>query len=145
MKLVNFKIESSFTEISYGDFWIDLHNDYIWTKTINDGEIMKLIYEKINAEWVNDSTPLKFCIKIEGVNGIWEKGNDSDYPIDSLEDDKNTPDLFGYSYFGDKIMEGPADFKKSNDDLVALIFTTIKGRTLKVSGESAEIIEMKNL
>ncbi|QCX01337.1 hypothetical protein FGM00_14915 [Aggregatimonas sangjinii] len=144
MNLKNFTIESSFTEISYGDIWIDLHNDYLWTETINDSKSIKLFYEKREAEWVNEAAPVWFCIKIDGVKGVWTKENDNDYPIEHLENDKNTPDLFGFGYSGNEIMDEPTDFKKSSEELEALIFTFVTGRTLKISGQTAEIIELKN-
>ena len=143
MNLKNFTIEPSFSEISYGPITIDLHNEYLWMKTAKNDEVIKLIFEKRVEKWTNRYMPEWFCLKIDGVTGIWEKEEDKDYPHEYLNADINTPDLFGFSYSGDESMKGPTDFKRSNDNLVALILTTVTGKTLKVEGKSAEIIEMK--
>ena len=145
MILRNFSIEPSFTEISYNGIWLDLHNDYLWTKTINENGILELIYIKRDAEWVNKDSPIWFCIKIDGIKGIWTKDDDIDYPKEHIENDKNTPDLFGFSYAGNEIMDGPTSNIKLTDNLSALIFTTVTGKTLKVEGKSAEFLEMKKL
>lgn len=145
MILLNFSIEKSFTEIEYNGTTIDLHNDYLWTKTENNGDIVKLFFDRRKEEWINKKAPIWFCIRISGVHGFWSKESDNDYPTEHKNSDEKVPDLFGFSYSGDEIMEGPSDNIKSSEKLSALIFTAVTGKAIKIEGEATELIELKKL
>ncbi len=145
MTTLNFNIQPSFTELLYDGLNIDLHNEYVWSKSERIDQNLKLIFYRRNESYVNLKNPEWLCILVKGVKNIWTKDHNEDYPKEHLDEDSNTPDLFGYSYTGDSIMEGPTDYNQSKPELTTLIFTTVTGKALKVEGISAEINLMKKL
>ena len=142
MTLENFKINDDLISIDYANQYLDLHNNFEFggLNQLNK-ETVELIFTKGNGNWIKEDELNGFKLKFKNVTNVITKQSDSDYPLEYLEQDNKTPDIFGFSYRGEEIMEGPTDNSKSDDELQALLFTFVTGRAIKIEAASVELIK----
>ena len=133
------------SELNYQNHSIDLHNCYIFlgTKYSLDTKRAWLLYRRRDSATDSNAPYSGIFLKFENVSNLYKKSHDIDYPLEYLEEDSQTPDLMGFSYKGDKIMEGPTSNKKENG-LDSLIFTFVTGKSIKIEADSVELIINKN-
>lgn len=128
--------------IDYTDCYLDLHNCFsLETITEKDEDnSVELKFRKAGSDCLNYDELPGFKLKFKNVSEVLTKGHNPDYSMEYLEKDGRCPDLFGFSYAGIEIMDGPADHLKSNEALKTLLFTFVTGRSIKIMADSVELI-----
>ncbi len=137
----NFSIHADTIGILFKGRYFDVHNNFVFVDVKHDQTKRKaeINFKKAAGDWIDKNEINGFNIYFDNVKSIYHKDYDKDYPIDYIEQDKNTIDMMGFCYDGDEIMDGFVDVN-SSPDLSSLIFVFVTDKAIKITAETAKLV-----
>jgi len=120
--------------------YLDVHNCFHYVALVKDerNHQSELVFRANTIECSLSKGIKGFSLVFENVEAIYEKGSDPDYPAPYLDQDKTCVDLFGLSYDGDEMMDGPSNHQPG-EGLSSLIFVFVTGAAFKITATKVSL------